>query len=122
MPSARGIVSRPAVAGLLAGLVLAGVVGAARLPALHAAGQPPAEAPGTLAFTAGAPGQGQWLYLIDTKAQAFAVYSINPQDPKGAIKLEAARQYKWDLKLAEYNNQPPEVRTIQESMAGPTRP
>jgi hypothetical protein len=121
MPSPRWIVSRPGMAGLLAGLALACAVGSGRLPSLRAAATPPAEATGTLAFTSGVPGQAQWLYLIDTKAQAFAVYSINPQDPKGAVKLEAARQYKWDLKLAEYNNQPPEVRTIQESMAGPVK-
>ena len=38
----------------------------------------------------------------------------------GAVKLEAARQYRWDLKLAEFNNQALEVATI-ESMVGTPR-
>ncbi len=59
--------------------------------------------------------------MIDTKAQALAVYRVDPQNPKGSVKLEAARQYRWDLKLAEYNNQPPDVASI-ESMVGSSRP
>ena len=55
------------------------------------------------------------LYLIDTKAQAFAVYRVEPTGPKGSgtVKLEAARQYRYDLKLSEYNNQPPEVSAVE---------
>ena len=47
----------------------------------------------------------QWLYLIDTKKRAFAVYRIDPSNAKGTVKLEASRQYKWDLELEHYNNQ-----------------
>ena len=70
---------------------------------------------GTFAFTAalGAPSQGQMLYLIDTKAQAFAVYRVDPGNQRGAVKLEAARRYGQDLKLSEYNNAPPEVSAIE---------
>jgi hypothetical protein len=106
--------------GLLAGLAIAWSFGAGRAPSAHAQGQaaPPAEA-GTIAFTAAGPnGAGQHLYVIDTKTQAFAVYRVDPHDPKGAVRLEAARQYRWDLKLAEFNNQEPQVATIEAMVAG----
>jgi hypothetical protein len=48
------------------------------------------------------------------------VYRVDSRDPKGAVKLEAARHYRWDMKLAEFNNQAPEVATI-ESMVGAPR-
>jgi len=56
------------------------------------------------------------LYVIDTRSRAFAVYRVDPTNPKGTVKLEAARQYQWDLKLAEYNNQPPEVAAIESTV------
>jgi len=70
-----------------------------------------------LVVTSNSPRGEQFLYLIDTKTQALAVYRVDPQNPKGAIKLEAARQYRWDLRLSEFNNLPPEVAAI-ESMVG----
>ena len=86
-----------------------------RAPALPLA---TGEASGTIALTtpAGGGGSGQFLYLIDTKAKAFAVYRVDPAAGKGAVKLEAARQYQWDLKLTEYNNQPPEVTAIESTV------
>jgi hypothetical protein len=86
---------------------------------------PPAiETGGTIAFTSPAVGYGQYLYLIDTRARAFAVYRVDPSQPKGAVKLEAARQYQWDLKLSEYNNLPPEVAAIESTVKslGPPQP
>ena len=32
---------------------------------------------------------------------------------QSGTKLEAARQYRYDLKLSEFNNQPPEVSSIE---------
>jgi hypothetical protein len=64
------------------------------------------ESGGLLALIAtptGAP--GQWLYLIDTKKRAFAIYRVEPNNPQGCVKLEASRQFKWDLDLDQYNNQ-----------------
>lgn len=85
-------------------------------------GQPPrplasGEAGGTLAFvtTAGST-SAQWLYLIDTKTRALAVYRVDPMNPKGSLKLEAARQYEWDLKLEHYNNQAPEPSAIEATV------
>jgi hypothetical protein len=69
------------------------------------------EAAGTLAFVANPTGQLQWLYLIDTKKRAFALYRIDTN--KGAVKLEAARQYRWDLELDQYNNQAPEPADVE---------
>jgi hypothetical protein len=77
------------------------------------------EANGTLALITGATGgQGltQWLYLIDTKTRAFALYRIDPMSSKGIVKLEASRQYEWDLKLEHYNNQPPEPDAIKATV------
>jgi len=82
------------------------------------------EANGTLAMVTTPSGPAQWLYLIDTKSRAFAIYRLDPTNPKGSVKLEAARQYQWDLKLEHYNNQAPEpaaiesmVRTLAQPMA-----
>jgi hypothetical protein len=112
--------TRNVVLGLLAGVALSWVALGRSAPAVRAQSAGSAEASGTIAFTSGGNGSAQMLYLIDTKAQSFAVYRVDPQNGKGAIKLEAARQYRWDLKLAEYNNQAPDVASI-ESMVGPTR-
>jgi hypothetical protein len=72
-----------------------------------------AEANGTMALVTTSAGSTQWLYLIDTKSRAFAVYRFDSGNSKGSIKLEAARQYQWDLKLEHYNNQAPEPAAIE---------
>jgi hypothetical protein len=77
---------------------------------------PAIESGGTIAFSSPAGGSGQFLYLIDTKSRAFAVYRVDPANPKGTVKLEAARQYQWDLKLDEYNNQEPNVAAIESTV------
>jgi hypothetical protein len=77
------------------------------------------ETNGTLALITGSAagsGQSQWLYLIDTKNRSFALYRIDPANPKGIVKLEASRQYEWDLKLEHYNNQPPEPDAIKATV------
>jgi hypothetical protein len=74
------------------------------------------DAAGTIAFTTAGAGSSQLLYLIDSKAHAFAVYRIDPSSPKGAVKLEGSRQYQWDLKLTQYNNQEPEVPAIEQTV------
>jgi hypothetical protein len=116
--------ARCGILGLFGGFALACVLGNGRSPLALAQAQaaPVAgEAAGTIAFTSGGPGAGQWLYLVDTRNQAFAVYRVDPQDPKGVVKLEAARQYRWDLRLAEYNNRPPDVGAIESMVAHPKR-
>ncbi len=59
---------------------------------------------GTLALISNTTGAVQWLYLVDTKQKSFAIYRIDPTNPKGSLKLEASRKYRWDLELDEYNN------------------
>jgi hypothetical protein len=111
---------------VLAGLGLAWSLGVGRPEALHAQGANslPTSADagsGVIAFTAAGQGTSQLLYLIDTRAQAFAVYRVDPQELKGTVKLEAARQYRWDLKLGEYNNAPPEVSAVEAMVGTPRR-
>jgi hypothetical protein len=73
------------------------------------------EVNGTLALITTS-GSSQWLYLVDTKDHAFALYRIDPTNPKGVVKLEASRQYRWDLKLEHYNNQAPEPDAIKATV------
>jgi hypothetical protein len=114
--------ARFVLAGFVVGAAVAWAMGGGQGPVAKAQAPSMAEAAGTIAFTssAGVPGGAQWLYLIDTRNQAFAVYRVDPQNPKGSVKLEAARHYRWDLRLAEYNNQPPEVAAV-ESMTRSTK-
>jgi hypothetical protein len=79
-------------------------------------GQTGGDAMGTIAFASPTGNNAQLLTLIDTRTRAFAVYRIDPTNPKGTVKLEAVRQYQWDLKLAEYNNLPPEVAAIESTV------
>jgi hypothetical protein len=120
--------ANPMVRGVVFGMALAlGLVGtlglaSGRLPAVRAQGSSGAGEPGgTIAFTSATRDAGELLYVVDTRNQAFAVYRVDPRDPKGAVKLEAARQYRWDLKLAEFNNQAPEVATIESMVGAPRR-
>ncbi len=73
------------------------------------------EVNGTLALSTPS-GPAQWPYLVDTKDRAFALYRIDPTNTKGVVKLEASRQYKWDLKLEHYNNQAPEPDAIKATV------
>ena len=77
---------------------------------------PDGNATGTIAFTSQMGTYTQFLTIVDTRSRAFAVYRIDPANAKGSVKLEAVRQYQWDLKLAEYNNQPPEVAAIESTV------
>jgi phage protein U len=114
-----GGLARYGLPGLVAGLALAWWVGG-QGPTARAQGMVPGtEANGTIAFTTTSnSSSSQMLYLIDTKSQVFAVYRVEPTSSKssGTVKLEAARHYRYDLKLQEFNNQPPEVSSI-EAMA-----
>jgi hypothetical protein len=74
------------------------------------------DAAGTIAFTTAGGGSSQLLYLIDPKAHAFAIYRIDPSNSKGVVKLEATRQYQWDLKLTHYNNLEPEPPAIEQTV------
>jgi hypothetical protein len=111
-----GGLARYGLPGLAAGLILAWWIGG-HGPTAKAQGMvPTSESNGTIAFTTSSNNSSsQLLYLIDTKSQAFAVYRVEPTGPKGSgsVKLEAARQYRYDLKLSEFNNQPPEVSSIE---------
>ena len=121
-------VARYGLSGLFLGIILMGGLGGGRglvaqvpsAPGVDrprgASASPGVDSSGTIAFTSPTSGTAQLLYLIDPKAHAFAVYRVDPSNPKGAVKLEAARHYQWDLKLDEFNNQPPEVRAIESTV------
>jgi hypothetical protein len=79
------------------------------------------EAGGILALVSASQGTGpsQWLYLIDTKKRAFAIYLVDPMNPQGCVKLQASRQFRWDLELDQYNNQglePADVKARVDAM------
>lgn len=102
--------------GLLVGLTVAWWGGGHGPTARAQAAVPAGDPSGTIAFTATSNGSpAQLLYLIDTKQKAFAVYRVDPVGGKGggSVKLEAARQYKYDLQLTEFNNQQPEVSAVE---------
>jgi hypothetical protein len=112
------------ILGVFFGLGLAGLMGQTGAGTSPKTAQAPTMArdgSGTIAFTSQLADASQLLYLIDTQNQSFAVYRVDPRDSKGAVKLEAARQYRWDLKLAEFNNQAPEVATIESMVGAPRR-
>jgi hypothetical protein len=112
--------ARYGLPGLVLGLALSWMLGTGRVPEAHAQGSPvAAEAHGTIAFTSSTPGSADRLYLIDTRGQSFAVYRVDPA--RGSVKLEAARQYRGDLRLTEFNNLPPEVAAV-EAMVATTTP
>ncbi len=111
-------VVRYGLPGVMIGVALALWVGSRGVSAQaqQAAVPAGAESNGMIAFTSPSPGgASQLLYLIDTRGQSFAVYRVDSQSGRGAgsVKLEAARQYRFDLKLSEYNNQAPEVSQVE---------
>lgn len=113
---------RPAGMGLLVGVMATALaLGGGRSRSIQAQAAPlPGSAAGTIAFTTPGPGSIQLLYLVDTRSQSVAIYRVDPNEVKGTLKLEASRQYGWDLKLGEFNNQPPEVAAV-EAMVGARR-
>jgi hypothetical protein len=74
---------------------------------------PGGEADGTIAFTTNPSGAVQLLYLIDTRSRAFAIYRVDTTKGSLTVKLDAARQYGWDLKLTAYNNLEPQGAAIE---------
>ena len=125
-------VLRYGLPGLLLGLALASggrgggrelwAQGAVPVPAADAGGGgfdrprpavPGGEADGTIAFTTNPNGAVQLLYLIDTRSRAFTIYRVDTTKGSLTVKLDAARQYGWDLKLTAYNNLEPQGAAIE---------
>jgi len=78
---------------------------------------------GTLAFLINPVNSaGQLLTIIDTKERAFALYRIDTSGSKTTVKLEASRQYQWDLKIEQYNNLAPEPAAIEAMIRTPGHP
>ena len=106
--------------GLALGLALAGWSGARGPTAQAQSPGATGDTRGIIAFTSNTsnPNTGspwQLLYLIDTRTQAFAVYRVDPTNPqaRGRSSSRPPDNTEYDLKLSEFNNQPPEVAAIE---------
>lgn len=66
----------------------------------------------------GQPGQTQWLTLVNPATQSLAVYRFEPNNPRGVLKLEAVRHFRWDMMLSEFQNLPPEVSAVESMTRG----
>lgn len=105
--------------GVGLGVAVSALLGAWQLPVARAQPSGPStETSGTIAFTSAGQNNSTLLFLVDTREKAFAVYRVDPT--KGAVKLEASRPYRYDLKL-EYNNLPPEVAAVEAMVASTGR-
>ena len=106
LPGGSGWV-RFGVPGVVLGLALAGwrggEVSSVRGPGFNGVAMPnagaarsstaavaAATAGGTVVLSTPVGVNAQLLYLIDTNTRALAVYRIDPSNPKGMVKLEAA--------------------------------
>jgi hypothetical protein len=94
--------------GLVAGVSL--TVGLGRAPSLTA-GDPPARAGETIAFTTPSSSGGHLLYVIDGREKVLSVYEVDGK--KSKLKLTAARHFQADHQLAEFNNEAPAVADIE---------
>jgi predicted membrane metal-binding protein len=105
---------------LLAGLIFGLLLGQKPLTQLVAQQSPSLTAPtgGLQVVMSGDPEKSQWVTIVNPSSQALAIYRFEPNNPRGALKLEAVRQFRWDLMLSEYQNQPPEVSSVESMLRG----
>jgi len=61
---------------------------------------------------------GAVAHVVNPATQSLAIYRFEPNNPRGALKLEAVRQFRWDMMLSEYQNQPPEVSAVESMTRG----
>lgn len=113
---------RNGLAGFFAGFVVALAVllllsgrGPRFIRPAHAATRGGAGPNDLTVFTAPAEARGQQLlYIVDPHQQTFCLYRLDEQE--GTIKLEAARNFRWDLQFREFNNLPPTVESIRKQL------
>ena len=133
--SGRGLSSWPLMLVLLNGVALGWIMASSSSQPSEARAQGPGvssafrgessggDGSGVFAFTNPLGPNGSRLFLIDTRAQTLVVYRIGSEGAgltPGTLKLESVRNYRWDLKLSEYNNMDPAVGAI-ESMVNSGR-
>ncbi len=110
--------ARYGLPGLVTGLALAWWSGGHGPTARAQGATPGAGSNDVIAFAAPVSGSpSQMLYLVNTKQSSFAVYRVEPgTGPKGsgAVRLEAARKFEYDLKLQSFNNLSPSVSDVEE--------
>jgi hypothetical protein len=85
-----------------------------------AASGPGGQADGTIALVTNPGGPVQLLYLIDTRSRAFTIYRVDSTKGNVTVKLDAARQYGWDLRLTNYNNLEPQPAAVESAVKSTT--
>lgn len=105
---------RQAIPGLIAGAAVCGWLGFGKAEPIQAQANAARSAmPETIAIAVSSnPAGSAQFVIVDSKAKTFAVYEVD-QDKK--VKLLAARAYEWDHRI-EYNNLPPSVRDIEQTV------
>jgi hypothetical protein len=59
-------------------------------------------------------GKAQMLTVIDPRQQALSVYRIDLSS--GKIALQSVRNFRWDLQMSHFNNEPPLPVDIHSSL------
>jgi hypothetical protein len=112
---------RNALLGLVAGVVLMGLVGAGWVCTSSAEAQRPAVpqrselADGLVALPTEVDDRHQQITLIDPLARTMVVYHIDK--PTGEVTLRSVRNIHWDLQMDEFNGKTPlprEIRSLLE--------
>ena len=114
---------RSAAAGVAVGATLAWVLASVAQAPAQVGEQTPGSSAGfaspgqTIAFATDPQraDQAPLLFIIDTQTRTFSVYRVDAQKG-GKTKLLSVRQYGWDQQLSQYNNEPPEVRDIEQML------
>lgn len=80
------------------------------MPALIAGGQlvgvtRPLEVPPIYAFDMLLADQCQQVVIVDSETKRICVYHIRPKGNASTIEIVAARNFQWDLKLDDFNNE-----------------
>ena len=107
--------------GLVAGVVLTGLLGAgwvctSTADAQRLASTPRSEiAPGLVALPSDVDDRHQQITLIDPLARTMVVYHIDKSS--GEVTLRSVRNIHWDLQMDEFNGKTPlprEIRSLLE--------
>lgn len=72
----------------------------------------------TMALVTGVPSvsQDEPIFLVDSRNEVICVYEFNPGTRKFGLK--AARSYKYDKELEEFQNERPSVKDVKDGRVG----
>jgi hypothetical protein len=114
-PIAKALWANAVVLGLILVVLLTRSNVPSFLPAAHAQNQPPiAGGAGVFVMPAQMQGNVWGAYLLDVDNKTICAYQFYPGEKK--LRLTAARSYKWDVKLENFNTDltPNEVKALVE--------